>query len=120
MMTVDLIQHSLTWFADITTWTQMGAQIGAQMGTQMGAQVGAQMSSVIGSIPDSTVLDSTVHHAIAQLNWNDSLVFAQQLETDSFKGFRAAMDYFIKSGQVWALLIGLVVGYIFKSLTSYG
>jgi hypothetical protein len=116
MITVDLIQHSLPWLADVTTWSQMGTQMGAQISSAMGSA----MSSGLDSGLDSTVLNSTVHHAIAQLHWNDSLVFAQQLETDSFKGFRAAMDYFIKSGQVWALVIGLVVGYIFKSLTSYG
>jgi hypothetical protein len=26
----------------------------------------------------------------------------------------------VKSGQIWALLIGLVVGYIFRNLTKYG
>jgi hypothetical protein len=27
---------------------------------------------------------------------------------------------FVKTGQIWALLIGVVVGYMFKGLTSYG
>lgn len=27
---------------------------------------------------------------------------------------------FVKTGQIWALLIGLVIGYIFRNLTKYG
>ncbi|MBD2251870.1 hypothetical protein [Nostoc parmelioides] len=29
-------------------------------------------------------------------------------------------NHFIQTGQVWALLIGLVIGYIFRNLTKYG
>lgn len=28
-------------------------------------------------------------------------------------------NYFIQSGQVWALVVGLVLGYFFRSFTSY-
>jgi hypothetical protein len=31
-----------------------------------------------------------------------------------------AWNHFIQTGQVWALLIGLVIGYIIRNLTSYG
>ena len=31
-----------------------------------------------------------------------------------------AWNNFVKTGQVWAMLIGMVIGYMFKSLTSYG
>ena len=31
-----------------------------------------------------------------------------------------AFNNFVKSGQVWALLIGIILGYLFRSLTSYG
>lgn len=33
---------------------------------------------------------------------------------------RLAWNYFVTSGQVWALFIGVVVGYLFKSLSSFG
>ncbi|MBW4560348.1 MAG: hypothetical protein KME32_04165 [Mojavia pulchra JT2-VF2] len=29
-------------------------------------------------------------------------------------------NHFVKTGQIWALLIGLVIGYMIRSLTSYG
>ncbi|MBD2139173.1 hypothetical protein H6F32_16705 [Anabaena sp. FACHB-1237] len=31
-----------------------------------------------------------------------------------------AWNTFVKSGQIWAIMIGIVVGYIFKSLSSFG
>lgn len=45
---------------------------------------------------------------------------AQKFETDVFKGTRTILNNFIKSGQAWALLIGLIIGYIIRGLTSYG
>jgi len=55
-------------------------------------------------------------------DWNlaNQGIVAALLETDVFKPVRTFFDYFIKSGQVWALLIGSIVGYLFRSLTSYG
>ncbi|BAY28424.1 hypothetical protein NIES2107_02530 [Nostoc carneum NIES-2107] len=29
-------------------------------------------------------------------------------------------NHFVKTGQIWALLIGLVIGYMIRNLTSYG
>ncbi|MEH2048437.1 hypothetical protein [Nostoc sp.] len=31
-----------------------------------------------------------------------------------------AWSHFIQTGQVWALLIGLFIGYVIRNLTSYG
>ncbi|MFN6567994.1 hypothetical protein A6770_23250 [Nostoc minutum NIES-26] len=31
-----------------------------------------------------------------------------------------AWSHFVQTGQIWALLIGLVIGYIIRNLTSYG
>lgn len=42
-----------------------------------------------------------------------------QQNTDVFGNFQAALDNFIQSGQVWALLLGFFLGYFFRSLTSY-
>ncbi|MFM6000894.1 MAG: hypothetical protein ACKPCI_26660 [Dolichospermum sp.] len=33
---------------------------------------------------------------------------------------RLIWNYFITSGQIWALSIGVVVGYLLKSLSSFG
>lgn len=51
------------------------------------------------------------------LDWS---LLAQQFDTDVFKGTRTILNNFVKSGQLWAFLIGIVVGYIFRSVTSYG
>ncbi|NJO76123.1 MAG: hypothetical protein HC833_21645 [Leptolyngbyaceae cyanobacterium RM1_406_9] len=51
------------------------------------------------------------------MDWS---LLAQQFETDVFADFRSAFNNFIESGQVWALLIGLILGYLIRSLTSYG
>jgi len=54
----------------------------------------------------------------AHVDW--SVLAQQQFNTDVFAGTRTAFDHFIKTGQVWALVIGLVLGYFIRSLTTYG
>lgn len=44
---------------------------------------------------------------------------AQTFKDDLFSNMGQAWENFIKSGQVWVLIIGFVVGYIFRSITSY-
>ncbi|NJL35524.1 MAG: hypothetical protein HC899_01330 [Leptolyngbyaceae cyanobacterium SM1_4_3] len=51
------------------------------------------------------------------IDWS---LLAQQFETDVFADFRSAFNNFMESGQVWALIIGLILGYLIRSLTSYG
>jgi hypothetical protein len=50
---------------------------------------------------------------LAQLSGN-------QFDTDVFAGTRAFFDNFMKSGQMWALIIGFVLGFLVKGMTSYG
>ncbi len=46
-------------------------------------------------------------------------LLAQSIEDPDVLGqMEKAWNNFIDSGQVWALLIGLVIGYMFRSLTS--
>lgn len=40
-------------------------------------------------------------------------------EVDVLLQMQNAWNNFIESGQIWALLIGLVLGYLFRSLTAY-
>lgn len=47
-----------------------------------------------------------------------SLWIAQAYKDDLFNNVGQSWDHFIQSGQVWALAIGFVVGYLFRSLTS--
>ena len=54
--------------------------------------------------------------------WHSSMDWSllAQFDTDVFRPVREFINNFIESGQVWALIIGLILGYILKSLTSYG
>jgi hypothetical protein len=38
---------------------------------------------------------------------------------DILGDFQKAFNNFVKTGQVWALVIGLALGYLFRSLTSF-
>lgn len=44
-----------------------------------------------------------------------------QLQTDTNIGgnFGNAWNNFVKTGQIWALLIGIAIGYFLKSFTSF-
>ncbi|NES85004.1 MAG: hypothetical protein F6K10_28320 [Moorea sp. SIO2B7] len=48
-------------------------------------------------------------------------ILAQTIRDPDVLGqMEAAFKNFIESGQVWALLIGLFLGYTFRGFTSYG
>jgi hypothetical protein len=50
----------------------------------------------------------------------DWLVLAQQAsDTDLMANVQNSWNNFIKTGQVWALLIGIAIGYIFRGMTSF-
>jgi hypothetical protein len=70
---------------------------------------------------------SGVTHAgdmLQTLHWHmpdDWMVLAQQFKEPDFTGdVGKAWGHFVKTGQIWALLVGLVVGYLVKALTSFG
>jgi len=51
----------------------------------------------------------------------DHLVLAQQIkQTDLIGDLQRAFDHFVKTGQAWAFLIGLVLGYMLKTFTTFG
>ena len=45
--------------------------------------------------------------------------FAQQFNQDVTKDLAGGWNNFVKTGQIWALLIGITLGYLFKSITSF-
>lgn len=47
-------------------------------------------------------------------------ILAQQFQQDVLGDLSKAFNEFVRTGRLWALLVGFVIGYIFKSLTSYG
>lgn len=51
----------------------------------------------------------------------DHVVLATQFkQTDLVGDLQRAFDNFVKTGQAWAFLIGLVLGYMLKTFTSFG
>lgn len=52
------------------------------------------------------------------VNWT---IVAQTVKNTDLAGdVQRAFDHFVQTGQIWAFFTGLVVGYLFRSLTSYG
>ncbi|MEO1373203.1 MAG: hypothetical protein AAFW70_02520 [Cyanobacteria bacterium J06635_10] len=67
-----------------------------------------------------TILLSNTVNAQSKIpvNWT---VIAQTISDPDLLGqIQKAFNNFVETGQVWALLIGLVVGYLIRNLTSYG
>ena len=62
---------------------------------------------------------------ISQFYWqmpvNLTALIAQTITDPDLMGqIQKSWSHFIPTGQVWALLIGLVIGYMSRNLTSYG
>ncbi|MEH1830852.1 MAG: hypothetical protein V7L29_01900 [Nostoc sp.] len=61
---------------------------------------------------------------ISQLFWQlpvNLIALAQTITDPDVMGqIQKSWSHFIQTGQVWALLIGLVIGYMIRNLTSYG
>ena len=63
------------------------------------------------TIDDINVLDLFRHQAL--YSWQ---LFAQQVDVNLWSDVQKAWNNFIECGQVWALLIGLVIGWMVKSI----
>lgn len=63
------------------------------------------------------------HNVLGELSHQlsvDWLVLAQDVSNvDALGQMVGAWNHFVKTGQVWALLIGLIIGYVFRSFTSF-
>lgn len=60
-----------------------------------------------------------LHHGLAWYVPHDWTVLAQQFNQDVMGDIQKGFDNFVKTGQVWALLIGVFLGYLIRSLTAY-
>lgn len=64
------------------------------------------------------------YDSVLELLWKlptDSIVVAQSIKDPNIlANLQKAFNHFIQSGQAWALLIGLIIGYMLRSLTTYG
>lgn len=65
---------------------------------------------------------NVIHAKIAFLHGNttDWILLAQQFDTDPFAGIREWFGNLVATGQLWALIIGFILGYLFRGFTSYG
>lgn len=62
-------------------------------------------------LPQASHLTNQSAFLVAQSNTQ----FNQDVVGDISSGFK----HFFESGQVWALLVGLVIGYMIRSMTAY-
>lgn len=75
------------------------------------------------SLIDFVTSVSHVNTSLQAGFWHSPLagvVLAQAASTDLWANVQGAFKVFIESGQVWALIIGLVVGYLVRMFTTYG
>jgi hypothetical protein len=49
----------------------------------------------------------------------NGLFFGQTFQDNLFSNVGQAWNNFIRTGQVWALIIGFVLGYLFRSVSAY-
>lgn len=64
-------------------------------------------------------ISSNIHFNIADLHSHINMdLLAQQFKQDVMGDLGKGWDGFVKSGQIWALIIGVVVGYLFRSITN--
>jgi len=82
---------------------------------------------VVNTIQEVAAWSSSMAHygnSVAQALWKlpiNSIVLAQHIDSPDLLGnVQKAFDHFVQSGQIWALLIGLILGYMIRGLTSYG
>ena len=48
------------------------------------------------------------------------IVLAQQTDADLVENFKDAVNNFIESGQVYAFILGIILGYLVRKFTTYG
>jgi hypothetical protein len=62
--------------------------------------------------------DFLLHGGFSHSLFSGSIWIAQAVKDDLFNNVGQSWNNFIQSGQVWALMIGFMVGYFFRGLTS--
>lgn len=60
-----------------------------------------------------------LHWSTGESALTPSPIIAQQFDQDILGDISDAWNNFIDSGQVWALIIGIVLGYMIRNLTAY-
>lgn len=68
----------------------------------------------------TTILLSNTVNAQSRIPVNWSVLAQNVTDPDLLGQIQKAWNNFVETGQIWALLIGLVIGYLIRNLTSYG
>jgi cytochrome c peroxidase len=75
--------------------------------------------SISASADMIAVVMHPLSHTLNEVAQN-TMFLAQHTDADLVAEFQKAFKQFVESGQVWAMLIGLIIGYFFRALTTYG
>jgi hypothetical protein len=68
----------------------------------------------------TTILLSNTVNATSRIPVNWTVLAQNVTDPDLLGNLQKAWNNFVETGQIWALLIGLVIGYLIRNLTSYG
>ena len=69
--------------------------------------------------PSAIELSNHFHFNVANTHSHINMdLIAQQFKQDMMGDATKSWNNFVKSGQIWALIIGVAVGYLFRSITS--
>ncbi|MEO1592326.1 MAG: hypothetical protein AAFU71_13695 [Cyanobacteria bacterium J06632_22] len=72
----------------------------------------------LATLPQSTSSTPFSSKAIATTRIQQPVV-GQYFDQDFFGSSGEILTNFVESGQIWALLIGIVLGYLIRGLTTY-
>jgi hypothetical protein len=75
-------------------------------------------SDLLGMFDGSPLSDVSTHAMVSHSMVSHSIVIAQFKDTLG-DDVNKVWNEFINTGRAWALLLGLVVGYLFSKLTSF-
>jgi hypothetical protein len=101
-------------------WMELAQHLATAVNFELGFELSSAMTSsmMTSSLAAIGVWQDAGHSFVSQLggDWSHLAL----LNTDVFAATRSFFDHFFKTGQAWALLIGIVLGYLLRGLTSYG
>ncbi|WOD39007.1 hypothetical protein [Nodosilinea sp. E11] len=75
--------------------------------------------SFSGYFTEVTIADASGVAGLAVANDALSPMLAQQFDQDILGDMVSIWNNFVESGQIWALLFGIVLGYMIRNLTAY-
>ena len=117
---VNLQAHLWDQFVSLTvpegavhTVAMSANQVSAETLTQLAAQ--PFQGSVNGAALDGA-LDGSL--AIAPVGLSQTILVQQFEESDLGKQVQDSWNNFVESGQIWALLVGVIFGYMFRTFTG--